>query len=95
VASPSVRSSRHGSLHAPSLSDAEGQFVLGVSTDTAGRSSDPWYFPLILLDFKNEINCACDYLMEMNYDIYVFWNGKLAIKHQRSSAKCYGKCCCI
>lgn len=72
MASPSVRSSRHGSLHAPSLSDAEGQFVLRVSTDTAGRSSDPWYFPLILLDFKNEINCACDYLMEMNYDIYVF-----------------------
>lgn len=41
MASPSVRSSRHGSLHTPSLSDAEGQFVLGVSTDTAGRSSDP------------------------------------------------------
>lgn len=41
-----------------SLSDAEGQSVLGVSADTAGRSSDLLFFPLILLDFKNEINCA-------------------------------------
>lgn len=72
MASPSVRGTRHGSLHAPSLSDAEGQSVLGVSADTAGRSSDLLFVPFILLDFKNKTNRACDYLMEMNYDIYLF-----------------------